>query len=443
MNEIEKKKMYKKVKWNLLFAVGIIYLFFGMDNLLVSYAALTMRADLSITDSFYGVIRSAGFLAALLFQIPYNIMIKKIGARKLLPTVALIWSVTSLLLFFARSPVEVAISRFLNGIGDAGFFVGVMYWVTLWLPSRDRAAFTSVFIATGAIAAILGSPICGIIVARVNWLGIAGWRWLFLLPSTFSLFIGLLGYLVIRNRPEDAKWLSEQEKAVIHEDLEYEKDLVVEKTTMAAVKQVLTNRTLWKLGIIYFFAQAGMLTASSWMTMIIQGFAPNLDAAQIGYIGAAPALLSVIFSIWIGAHSDKKRERKWHIIIPLFCSAAAFVLFMLPIGLWIKVVVLGILGSFGLSSWYGPFWTLPAALLPSKIVNVGIAVICCMSSLAGFLGNLLAGVVSQRFGNTGLLLFMSLAVIAATALSFTVDYKTVAKVDRGKEEGASPLENVA
>lgn len=441
MNEIEKKKMYKRVKWNLLFAVGIIYLFFGMDNLLVSYAALTMRADLSITDSFYGVIRSAGFLAALLFQIPYNIMIKKIGARKLLPTVALIWSITSLLLFFARSPVEVAISRFLNGIGDAGFFVGVMYWVTLWLPSRDRAAFTSVFIATGAIAAILGSPICGIIVARVNWLGIAGWRWLFLLPSTMSLFIGLLGYLVIRNRPEDAKWLSEREKATIHEDLEYEKELVVEKTTMAAVKQVLTNRTLWKLGIIYFFAQAGILTASSWMTMIIQGFAPNLDAAQIGYIGAAPALLSVVFSVWIGAHSDKKRERKWHIILPLICSAAAFVLFMLPIGLWVKVVVLGILGSFGLSSWYGPYWTLPAALLPSKIVNVGIAVICCMSSLAGFLGNLLAGVVSQRFGNAGLLVFMALAVAVATVLSFTIDYKTVAKVDQGKQEGASPFEN--
>lgn len=440
MDEIEKKKMYKKVKWNLLIAVGVIYFFFGFDNLLVSYAALTMRADLSITDSFYGIIRSAGFLAALIFQIPYNIIIKKVGARKLLPTVALIWSITSLLLFFATSPIEVAISRFFNGIGDAGFFVGVMYWVTLWLPSRERAAFTSVFIATGAVTAIIGSPICGIIVAHVNWLGFAGWRWLFLLPSSLSLFIGIFGYIIIRNRPEDAKWLSGKEKAAIHEDLEYEQGVVVEETTKAVFKQVLTSRTLWKLGFIYFFIQAGILTASSWMTMIIQGFAPQLDAAQIGYIGVAPALLSVTFSVWIGARSDKLRERKWHMIIPMICAALSFVLFALPVGLWTKVIVLGILGSFGLSSWYGPYWTLPAALLPNKIINIGIAVICCMSSLAGFLGNLLAGVLSENFGSTGLLIFMSAAVVIATALAFTVDYKTVAQVDKGKAvEAASDL----
>ena len=438
MTDAEKKRLYKKVLWRLLGAVGLLYCFFGLDNLLVGYAALTMRADLNINDTAYGIIRSAGFLAAFLFQIPYNITIKKVGAQKLLPTVAIIWSLTSLLLFFANSPVQVAISRFFNGIGDAGYFVCVMYWITLWLPSHERATFSSIFIATGSVTAIVGSPICGLIVDNINWLGLPGWRWLFLLPSALSLVIALVGYVLIKNRPEDAKWLNDRERDTIAEDLAYEQEVLADKeaepitTTAAEIKHAFANKTLWMLGFTYFFFQMAMLTCGSWMTMIIQGFAPGITGAEIGYISAAPALLSIVFSILVSKNSDKTKERKWHMIFPVFCGALSFLLFTLPIGLWAKIIVLGILGSFGLSSWYGPFWTLPAALLPASISNIGIAVICCMSSLSGFLGNLIAGVISEQFGHVGLLLFFALAVFLGIAMSFTLDYKKVALVDKGK-----------
>ena len=440
MTEEEKKKLYKKVLWRLIAIIGPIYFFFGFDNLLLSYSALTMRADLGITDSLYGIIGSAGFLAALIFQIPYNIIIKKVGARTLLPVAAIIWSLTSVFLFFANSPMQVALSRFLNGVGDAGFFVCIMYWITLWLPSTYRATFTAIYIAGGSVTAIIGAPLCGIIVDQVNWFGIAGWRWLFFLPSIISLVIGLMGFILIRNRPEDAKWLTDREKATINEDLSYERSLLsedgsAEETTKSAgetFKMVMTSRTLWHLGFLYFFIQAGINTFGRWMTLIVQGFDPTLTATQIGYISAPMALTSVIFSVWAGAHSDKKKERRWHTILPMASGFVSFILIALPIGLVPKIVVLSLLAAYGFASWYGPYWTLPAALLSPDIVNIGIAVICCMSSLSGFLGNLASGPIVQYFGHTGLLLFLAGLIIIAIVLATTVDYKKVAQVDQGK-----------
>ena len=442
MTDAEKRKMYKRILWRLIGGIGLIYFFFGFDNLLVSYAALTMRADLNITDTFYGVIRSTGYLAALIFQIPYNVIIKKVGARALLPTASLIWSFTSVFLFFATSPVHVALSRFLNGIGDAGFFVCVMYWITLWLPSRERASFTSIYIALGAVTAIFGSPLCGYIVDNVNWMGYAGWRWLFLIPSSMSVVISLIGFAVIRNKPEDAKWLSDKEKAIIREDLDYEKKLLEEKdavppTTKESINKLLKHPALWMLGFMYFFAQMGMNTANGWGTMIIQDFAPGLTGTMIAYISAPSALLSLFFSVSVGASSDKRKERKWHTLLPLICAAACYFLFLLPVGLWPKIIVLSVLGAFGGSSWYGPYWTLPPALLPPETVNIAIAIICCMSSLAGFSGNLLGGRISERFGSNGLLVFIGGAIVISIVLGFMLNYKKVAEVDKGNTADAT------
>ena len=445
MNELEKKTLYKKVLWRLVALIGPIYFFFGFDNLLLSYAALTMRSELGINDTFYGIIGASGFLAALILQIPYNIIIKKIGARVLLPSVAIIWSMTSVLLFFANSPMQVLVSRFLNGVGDAGFFVCIMYWITLWLPSRQRATFTAIYLAGAAVTAVIGSPLCGIIMDNVNWFGIPGWRWLFFLPSTMSLIIGLIGFVFIRNRPEDAKWLSDREKNTIRDDLDYEKEVLSEDAPKETVKRsagetfklVITNRALWQLGLIYCLINGSINIFSRWMTLIVKDFSPTITATQIGYISAPMALLSIVLSIYFGAHSDKKKERKWHTILPMVSLAIAYTALALPIPLIAKVLVFSVLCGYGGASWYGPYWTLPAALLSPDIVNIGIAVICCFSSLSSFFGNILSGVFVEKFGYSGLLLFLAIAVTISLLLSFTVNYKKVAQVDQGKAAEAA------
>ena len=445
MTEQEKNKMYKKVLWRLVALIGPIYFFFGFDNLLLSFAALTMRSELGINDAFYGIIGASGFLAALILQIPYNIIIKKIGARILLPSVAIIWSMTSVLLFFADSPMQVLLSRFVNGVGDAGFFVCIMYWVTLWLPSRRRATFTAIYLAGAAVTAIVGSPLCGMIMDNVNWFGIPGWRWLFFLPSTMSLVIGLVGFIFIRNRPDDAGWLSGREKDAIREDLNYEKEVLSEDDADGASKEapkksagetfklVMSNRTLWQLGFIYFFINAAINVFSRWMTLIIQDFGPTLTATQIGYVSAPMALFSIVFSIFFGARSDKLKERRWHSILPMAALAISFALLAIPpVPLVAKILVFSLVAGYGFSSWYGPYWTLPAALLSPDIVNIGIAVICSMSSLASFLGNVVSGWIVEALGYNGLLFILALMVVAAALITNTVDYKKVAEVDKGK-----------
>lgn len=374
-------------------------------------------------------------LPFLIFQIPSNILLKKIGASKIIPTIAALWGFITALIFFAHNATEVIILRFLLGVVEAGFFPGIMFWFTLWFPSRERARVVSIFMLPVAAANIVGAPLAGLIVQYVNWIGISGWRWLFLIEGLPPAIIALFGYKIMKDGPEKVNWLNADEKAMIRADLDAEKKLTTVETQKVGVAKILTNGMLWKMSLIYMFVQIAQQTAALWMPTLMKGFTQGVgfSASAIGFILIIPAVIGSITMVMNGNHSDKTGERKWHAIIPMLIFSASLLLINIPFGgMPYKIVMLAFYG-IGLTTWYGPYWTMPSAFLSPEILAVALAFINSCSAAGGYIGNQLSGLIDSKFGSTGVFVFLGCVVLGSVILILTLDFKKM-KVDHIYDE---------
>lgn len=428
MESLVRDKVYKKAMVRIIPFAFLLYFFNGIDRGNVGFAALKMNKDLGITSLAFGTISSAFFISYLLFQIPSNQLLKKFGASKIIPTLASLWGIATALLFFAKDPTQVIILRFLLGAVEAGFFPGVMYWFTLWFPNRERARVTSLFMIATSVSGIVASPVAGLIVQYVNWMGFAGWRWLFLLEGLPPALIALLGFAIMKDSPEQATWLTPEEKAMIRKDLDEEKVMTSGKSQAnqkVGLFQILGNGMLWKMAMIYMFVQIATQTATLWMPVLMKEFASELSASQIGFILMIPGITGAFTIVINGNHSDKTGERKYHAIIPMLILAASFLLIIIPFGgLPFKILMLAIYGAT-VFCWYGPYWTMPPAFLSSEILAVAIAFINSCSAIGGYVGNQLSGVIDTRFGSSGVFIFLAGVTLVSVVLIMTLDFSKV------------------
>ncbi|MHB8072473.1 MFS transporter [Desulfosporosinus fructosivorans] len=425
-SSIDRNRLYAKVKWAIIPYVFALYFFNGMDRTNISFAALTMNKELSISALAFGTITSTFFISYLIFQIPSSMLLKKFGASKLIPSIACLWGLATAGTFFAQDAAQVTAFRFVLGIFEAGFFPGVMYWFTLWFPSRERASVTAIFMLSGTCANIIGAPLAGYMVQYANWFGFSGWRWLFLIEGILPAIIALFGFYIMKDGPEKAKWLNEKEKALIRSDLDAEKAVTTVHTKKIGFAKIITNGTLWKLAMIYMFIQIAQQVGAMWMPVLIKGMTVGLSASAIGYIMMIPAIAGAIAMVLVGNHSDKTGERKWHAITPMLILSASFLLILLPVGgLLFKIAMLSIYGAT-VVSWYGPYWTMPPAFLSPEIIAVSLAFINSWSAAGGFIGNKFSGIIATNFGNTGVFVFLAAVALVSVVLVLTLDFKKMA-----------------
>jgi MFS transporter, ACS family, tartrate transporter len=377
-----------KVRRHLLPFLVVCYLGAYLDRVNVGFAALTMNADLGIGPEAFGFTAGIFFLGYCLFEVPSNVLLEKFGARRWIARIMITWGLVSASMVFVSGVTGLSIVRFVLGIAEAGFFPGIIFYLTHWVPSAERARIVTIFMAAIPVSSLIGAPVSGIILDTFNGVAyLKGWQWLFVLEAIPSIFLGIAAFWFLPDRPRDAHWLSADESRVLeaHISAEMQHRDTIHKFTLS---EALMHPRVLALGLIYFGLATGMYGLSFWLPQIIKAF--GLSNTATGFVTAVPYIVAALAMVLWGRHSDATGERVWHIAIPAFAGSAALiagtqVTTMVPAIVLLTVAAAGIFTSMPL------FWTLPTALLTGTAAAGGIALINAIGNVGGFIGPYLVG----------------------------------------------------
>ena len=390
----------------------LLYILAFLDRVNVGFAALEMNQALGFGPSVYGLGAGMFFLGYCLFEVPSNLVLYRTGARVWIARIMVTWGLAACAMMLVHAPWSFYLLRFLLGVAEAGFFPGIIFYLTRWYPARDRAHAYSWFLAAIPISGIVGGPLSGALLGLDGRLGLQGWQWLFLLEGIPSVVVGFLVLVLLPEQPADATWLAPDERAWLESTLAAERvDAVAEHG--ASLGRVLVSSHVWWLGTVYFLIVAGLYGFSLWLPQLVKG-SGTLSNLEVGAITAVPYLVAAAGMVLVGGSSDRSGERHLHLAAPALAAAAGFLAVALvrtPVPL---VAALSV-AAFGLLACLGPFWALPTAFLKEEAGAGGIALINSMGALGGFVGPYLLGVVKDRTGSftPGLLLLGAMAAVAA------------------------------
>jgi D-galactonate transporter len=415
-------RTYARVARRLIPFLMLCYLGAYLDRVNVGFAKLQMLNDLRFSETVYGVGAGIFFLGYFLFEVPSNLILHKVGARNWLARIMLTWAVISASFVFVKTPTTFYVLRFLLGVAEAGFAPGVILYLTYWFPATRRAKALSMFFMAIPMAGILGGPLSGWIMHSFQGAhGLEGWKWLFMLEALPSLCLGVAIFLYLDNGIASAKWLSDEEKALLKRNVENDRAAATEHVSIRAFVR---DRRLWLMAGIYFCVVLGQYGLTFWLPTIIRhtGVA---DPLWVGILTAIPYICAIIALPLLGSSADKRRERRLHLAIPMLISAAAFATLPMlgSVGasiICVSIAAAGILASSSL------FWALPTAVLSGMSAAAGIAAVNCFANLAGFFSPAIVGWLNDFTGKaTAGLIFISIAVVVGAILVFFVPAKTV------------------
>ena len=406
--------VYRKVAARLIPLLFLCYIAAYLDRVNVGFAKLQMQQALQFSDAVYGFGAGIFFIGYFIFEIPSNVLLHKVGAGRWIARIMVTWAVLSAATMFVNSALSFYIVRFLLGVAEAGFFPGIILYLTYWFPAARRGRATSLFLTAVAVAGIIGGPASGWILhtlAGVN--GWQGWQWLFLLEALPSLVLGVLAWFFLEDRVKNAQWLTLQERALIA------RDIAAEESNKAdgSLGSVLGNAKVWLLAFVYFAVVSGLYGVSFWLPTIIKAMGVA-DPLQVGFISAIPWSFGVV-AMYLVAHSaDKRMEHRWHTALSCVAGAA---------GLLISVafhadVILSMAGlticTMGIMSALPVFWSNPTAILGGTAAAMGIAFINSVGNLAGFAIPWIIGLIRDATHSTdaGLHMLAALMVLGAIAV---------------------------
>jgi D-galactonate transporter len=409
--------LYRKIIWRIMPILVIGYIIAYIDRVNVSFAKLQMLGDLKFSESVYGAGAGIFFLGYFAFEVPSNLMLHKVGARLWICRVIVTWGIVSALTALVRTPTQFYMARLLLGVAEAGFFPGMILYLTYWFPAHRRAAMVALLLAGNPVSGILGGPLSGFILQHFTRAhGLAGWQWLFILEAVPAILFGVIIFLFLDNSVQDARWLSASERATVAADIH------AEATTKSHVSMLsaFTSPKVWLLCAIFFGIEMGSYAVGFWQPTIIRQTGVT-DAFKIGLLTAIPYTVALISLVLTGRHSDRTRERRWHIIVPSLVSAVGFLLCTLA-GSNTALAMLGlVLAAAGVITAIAMFWALPTSLLGGNAAAAGIAFVNCMGNLGGFFSPTVIGALKTRTGtlNSGLYL-MAGCMIASAILILTL-----------------------
>src|SRR5438034_64517 len=383
-----------KVTRRLIPFMFVLYVVAYLDRINVGFAALQMRQDLGFTDTVYGLGAGIFFIGYFLFEVPSNLIMHRVGARVWMARIMISWGVISAATMLVRGATSFYALRFLLGAAEAGFFPGMILYLTYWFPAAEQARAVARFMTATAMAGVVGGPISGAILVGLGGRGgLAGWQWLFLLEGLPAVAFGLAVLVYLTDRPEMADWLAPEERRWLAEHMGREHAERQARHGYGVV-QALAHRRVWLLGLLYFALACGVYGVSFWIPQIIEGFGGLGDLA-VGMVSAVPYLAAAIGMVVVGAHSDRCGERRWHLAGSAFVGAAGLLAsasVTSPVG---SLLALS-LGALGVWSALGPFWARSATFASGSAAAGAIALVNSVGNLGGFLGPYLVGLVKEH-----------------------------------------------
>ena len=393
----------------------VLYVVAMIDRINIGFAALTMNQDLGLDSQQYSIAAGIFFIGYFLFEVPSNLMLHKIGARIWIARILLSWGLVASLTGVVRSAHQLYAARVLLGFAEAGYYPGIVLYLTYWFRQREQARVLALFLTGFAVNSIVGAPISGFILDHAHWLGVASWRWLFILEGIPAIALGFLTYLVLPNRPNEAKFLTSEEREWLQAELEREDQLKLQRGQQSALEGM-TNPRVWHLVAIYFAMMIGSYTLSFFAPQLVKSLSKDYSNSSVGYLVMIPYLAALAGMIFVGRSSDRRMERRFHAAICLLVGGIGFLSLGWIHSPFVTVALLSLL-AVGYCSSLGPFWAMPSEFLTGFSAASGIALINATGNLGGFAGTAVVGFISQKTGSlAGGLAFAGICMLVSAAL---------------------------
>jgi ACS family tartrate transporter-like MFS transporter len=384
----------------------IVYIVNYLDRTSVAYAAIGMSRDLGFSDRVYGLGAGIFFVSYVALQIPGALLVERWSARRMIAATMVAWGSLTILTALVHTPTQLYVARFLLGAAEAGFFPGVIVYLSHWFIREDRAKATGNFMAAIPISFVIGSPLAGWLLGQ-SWFGAEGWRWLFVLEGMPAVALGIVAYFYLTDWPRDARWLAPEQQEWVENRLRQDKPT---GTHAISIGQALRSRTIVLLAAVTFLNYLAFYSFSFWFPTMLKRLSGYSDV-NVGLLGALPYLALFLGMQANGWHSDKMRERRWHAAIPtLVAAAAALGLILQPPSMTLSMALFTLVGVG--SAYLPAFWALPTEILSQSSAAAAIGMINAVGSVAGFAGPYLFGYLNTRTGSfsSGLGMIMIAAV---------------------------------
>ncbi|MVW85811.1 MFS transporter [Pseudomonas sp. PB101] len=408
INTVARDRTHSLITWRLMPLLLICYLFAHLDRINIGFAKMQMSADLNFSDTVYGFGAGLFFIAYALFGVPSNIALDRVGPRRWIATLMVVWGALSASMFLIDSAAGFYVLRFLLGVAEAGFFPGILVFLNRWYPAGRRGQITALFAIAVPMAGVIGGPLSGgILESFHDFAGLRGWQWMFVIEGVPVILLGLVVLKCLPDSFETVKWLASEQKQHLREQLNKEEH----RKSITSFSAILNNPQVWLLVAVYFAVMLAVNTLAFWMPTLIHGAGIGSDG-KVGLLSAVPYLAGCFFMIGCGRSSDRHSERRWHLCVPLLMSAAGIAIAGLSPANPTLVLAGLIVAGMGASAALPMFWQLPPAFLSNSTQAAGIALISSFGSIASFFAPYLIGWMRDTTQSASLALYVLALLIA-------------------------------
>lgn len=398
----DENAVYAKVGWRLVPFLFLCYVVAYLDRVNVGFAKLQMLADLHFSDTVYGIGAGIFFIGYFLFEVPSNLLLTKTGARIWIARIMVTWGIISSAMMLVDNVTTFYLLRFLLGVAEAGFFPGMILYLTYWYPARRRARIIALFMSAVAVAGIVGGPLSGwIMQAFAGRSGLAGWQWLFLLEGVPSVVVGIWTLFYLDDDIRSAKWLSEDEKQLLERGVHAE----AQGKAAMSLRQVFSSGKVWLLALVYFCFVMGLYGVSFWLPQLIKNTGVK-ELFDVGLLTAIPYSVAAVTMVLVARHSDRTGERRWHTAWAALAGCAGLVVSTIYADNTVVAMAALSVATAGILSTLPLFWSLPTALLTGTAAAAGIAMINSIGNLAGFASPYLVGAIKDATHSTAIGMYL-------------------------------------
>jgi ACS family tartrate transporter-like MFS transporter len=409
------QRAIRKITWRLIPFLMLLYFVAFLDRINVGFAALTMNRDVGMTSQMFGLGAGIFFLGYFVFEVPSTVILHHVGARFWIGRVMITWGLVSVAMAFTRGPISFYVLRFLLGLAEAGFFPGIILYLSYWFPANHRSVVTAMFMAAAPIAGFIGSPISGALMQLNGLLGLRGWQWLFLLEGLPALVLGFITFRFLTDRPADATWLTADERDWLSSAIQEEQTAIKDPHRHSAWRALADWKVL-ALSLAYFGTSAGLYTIGFWAPLIVKGL--GFSVFHVGLLVAIPNLIAVIGMVLWSRNSDRTGERYWHAALACLIGAVGMAV-AARAGSSAFLAIAGLsLTAFGVSAAKPPLWSLPTTFFAGTAAAASIGLINSLGTLGGFVGPYMIGSTNGTSGNftRGLYLVGGTLIVSAATI---------------------------
>jgi MFS transporter, ACS family, tartrate transporter len=418
---VDGRALYAKISWRLIPYIFLLYIVAYLDRVNVGFAAADLQRDLHFSNTVYGTGAGIFFLGSMLFDLPSNLMLTRVGARIWIARIMISWGLISTCMMFMHSATSFYVLRFLLGVSEAGFFPGMIIYLTYWFPTQERARAVARFMTATSLAGVVGGPLSSYLLRLDGVSGLAGWQWLFLSEGVPTILLGVSVLFLLKDGPEKAGWMRPEERVWLAAELQRDKERYG-AATHHRLGDAFRLPALWVLAGVYFVSQVGVYIVNLWMPLILDSFSRGgaRDASLIARYATLPYLAAAAMTVVVGWSSDKRNERRWHIAGCLTLAAFGFAWTAWAHSLVVALCAMT-LAAVGLWSMMGPFWTLTTSMLSGTAAAGAVAVLQMVGGAGGFAGPYMTGRLRDATHSfSGGLYLISGMALGAALLSLAV-----------------------